>query len=366
MYLEFQFTNHTPIIKMSDRRKFIKDISAAAVLSAVPAAVLAKPGEKTEPKVSHYHKMWGCLLHLSYNFWVEYSTPSPYRGYRPYLQMSEDLWNDATGAMAKAGLNMVIIDLGDGVKYESHPEIAVNNAWSVERLKKELDRLRKLGLEPIPKLNFSAGHDTWLGVYSRMISTPKYYEVCADLIKEVSELFDQPRYFHLGMDEENYNDQRYKNLVVIRQNELWWHDFHFLVENVEKHGSRAWIWSDYMWKHSEDFFKNMPRSIIQSNWYYSENMDEKLTPVKAYLDLESHNYDQVPTGGFYRKNDADERNMMNTVQFCEKNISDARLLGFLQTFWAPTTEDNRRNILKAINLIGEAKAWFDKNHKKPY
>jgi hypothetical protein len=108
-------------------------------------------------------KIWACLLHLGYNFWVEYSTPSPFRGYRPYLQLSESLWDDAASNMVKNGMNMVVIDLGDAIKYESHPEIAVNNAWSTTRLRKELDKFRKMGLEPIPKLNFAAGHDIWLG-----------------------------------------------------------------------------------------------------------------------------------------------------------------------------------------------------------
>ncbi|MES2373357.1 MAG: Tat pathway signal protein [Bacteroidota bacterium] len=345
---------------MSDRRNFIKNISAAGLIGAVPNSLLAQAKEKPmSPQGVPTEKIWGCLLHLSYNFWVEYSSPSPFRGYRPYLQMSEDLWNDATEKMAKEGLNMIVIDLGDGVKYDSHPEIAVNNAWSPARLRKELDRLRKMGLEPIPKLNFAAGHDIWLGKYSRMVSTEEYYKVCGDLIKEVGEIFNKPRFFHLGMDEENAEDQRYLDYVVIRQNDLWWHDFNFFVNNVEKAGSRAWIWSDYAWHKPDDFFKKMPKSVMQSNWYYEETFGETEPGVKAYLDLEKYGYDQIPTGGYYKT----DKNMMNfykTVQFCKKNISNAHLHGFLQTLWAPTTEDNRTNILKAIELVGDAKKVYEK------
>ena len=114
-------------------------------------------------------------------------------------------------------LIMVLVDLGDAIKYESHPEIAVNNAWSTTKLKEELKKMRGMGLEPIPKLNFAAGHDAWLKKYSRMVSTDIYYGVCKDLIEEVSDLFDKPRLFHLGMDEENADDQRYLQLAVIRQ-----------------------------------------------------------------------------------------------------------------------------------------------------
>ena len=107
--------------------------------------------------------IWGCLIHLSFNMWEEYIWEGrPFRGYRPSLELSETLWNDAIELMGRKGVNMVVIDLGDAVQYLKHPEIAVNGAWTVERLKNELRRIRSLGMEPIPKLNFSAGHDSWM------------------------------------------------------------------------------------------------------------------------------------------------------------------------------------------------------------
>ena len=63
------------------------------------------------------------------------------------------------------------------MEFPSHPELAVKGSWSPERMQKELERLRGLGLEPIPKLNFSAMHDEWLGDYGRMLCTDEYYRV---------------------------------------------------------------------------------------------------------------------------------------------------------------------------------------------
>jgi hypothetical protein len=346
---------------MSNRKDFIKQVLAVGALSAIPDVVLSQVNSFSLQQNDAKDKIWACLLHLSHNMWVEYSTPtSPFRGYRPYLQLNETVWTDVREKMAKEGMNMVLIDLGDAIKYESHPEIAVNQAWSTTRLKDELAKFRKMGIEPIPKLNFAAGHDTWLGKYSRMVSTEPYYQVCKDLIAEVIELFDKPRFFHLGMDEENAEDQRYHDLITVRQHDLWWHDFYFLVDQVEKGGSRAWIWSDYMWKNSEVFFKKMPKSVVQSNWYYEETYDETNVAVKAYKDLEAHGYDQIPTGGFYKNN---PKNIMSTVQYCDRQIPDYRLLGFLQTFWKPNTEEFREQILTGIELTGDAKKWFEKNHK---
>ena len=67
-----------------------------------------------------------------------------------------------------------------------------------------------------------------------MVSTPEYYKVCADLIKEVCEAFGNPEFFHLGLDEENAANQVYREFVHIRNNKLWWHDAYFYFDEVEK------------------------------------------------------------------------------------------------------------------------------------
>lgn len=345
---------------MNDRRNFIQQMSALGLLGLMPDILLAQPTQPPRRTTPAPHKMWGCLIHLSFNMWEEYIAPErEARGYRPDLRVSDKLWSDAREKMVKEGMNMVLIDLGDAIQYKSHPEIAVNHAWSRLRLKNELAKFRAAGLEPIPKLNFSTGHDTWLGKYSRMVSTNEYYAVCKDLIDEVVELFDKPRYFHLGMDEEDAEHQKYYQYIVVRQKDLWWKDFYFLTGEVEKKGSRPWIWSDAIWHRPDDFLKKMPKSVLQSNWYYRKSFDDLTLPqLKAYTDLEANGYDQVPTGTSYYPDI--QENMMGNVQYCSKNIADERLLGFLQTVWVPTIDENRELILKGIGLTGDAKRWYDK------
>ena len=249
--------------------------------------------------------------------------------------------------MAAAKMNMVVIDMGDGVRYESRPEIAVENAWFVTRLREELKKLRDMGLEPVPKLNFASSHDAWLGEYSHCLSTEKHYRVCADLIAEVSDIFGKPRFFHLGMDEETAGHQKYYQYVVVRQFDLWWRDFLFLQNEVKKAGSRPWIWSDYLWRHPADFFEKMPKDVLQSNWYYGvEFGNDKM--VKAYDRLEEHGYDQIPTASNHSHKD----NFRLTVNYCTNHISSKHLLGFLQTPWRPTIEEFREHHLEAIAQVG--------------
>jgi len=60
--------------------------------------------------------------------------------------------------MVAKKMNMVIIDLGEFPVYPSHPELALPGSRSPDWIRGEVRRLKSLGLEPIPKLNFSAAH----------------------------------------------------------------------------------------------------------------------------------------------------------------------------------------------------------------
>ena len=321
----------------------------------------AKPDHA--PQTGGSPLIWANLLHLSYNMWCDRSlTPSnpitvgEATHYQPYLRCDDKLWEELTDRMAKAKMNMIVIDLGDGVQYQSHPEIAVKGAWSTERLRKELARLRKLGLEPIPKLNFSTTHDAWLGVYSRQVSTPPYYKVCEDLIEEVIHLFDKPRLFHLGYDEETAASQAGKAYVVVRQYDLWWSDFQFFMKKVEDRGVRPWIWSDYAWNNGEQFLKRMPKSVMQSNWcYYAEFVDTK-TEVHWFGELERNGYDQIPTSS----NWLSPKSFGAMVEYCQKKIAPPRLKGFLQTPWLPTLETFRQKHIEAIDQVAAAMAAYAK------
>lgn len=319
--------------------------------------------------------IWAKLLHLSYNMWFD-CPPSVCKKKthaiaQPFLRFDDQVWSDILERMAGVGMNMIVLDLGDGVRYKSRPEIAVENAWSPKRLKQEIARAREMGIEIIPKLNFATSHDIWLGMYSRMISTPAYYDVCRDLITEVCDIFDGPRFFHLGMDEETAVNQIHSRLMVVRQFDLFWHDINFLFDVVREGGARPWIWSDYQWYHPEQFIENMPKFVLQSNWWYYKTMHPEtvltranpqimddgtsnmsrvlnLKPVKAYIEMERHGYDQVPTGGLCGK----PTSFANTVSFARRHIAPERLFGFMQTTWCPTLEECREKHLQAIDLVG--------------
>ena len=309
--------------------------------------------------------IWAGLFHMGVNMWSDQPVDSwgPYKGEQlklvckaDRLRFDEGVWRSITGRMAEVGMNMVVIDLGEAIKYPSHPELWVEGSWEIDRFRKELARLRAMGLEPIPKMNFSAAHDTWLNEYERMLSTKTYFDVCADLIRDVAEIFDHPRFLHLGYDEETTGHQAKYMYCAVRQGELWWHDFLWFVKETEKNGMRPWIWSDYVWHHPELFYSRMPKSVLQSNWYYGAEFDAaKLGEfaakrVKTYDDLDRAGFDQVPTGS----NWGNDANFGGTVDYCTRVCSPERLKGFLMAPWYFTLPEWEAKNLSAVDQVGAA------------
>ncbi|MDQ1255703.1 MAG: hypothetical protein QG656_296 [Candidatus Hydrogenedentes bacterium] len=303
--------------------------------------------------------VWAYLVHLGTNMWCDRDAPElvdrPYLCAKPHMRCERTVWDDLIKAWNGAGINMAVIDLGEGVEYQSHPELAVRGSWKREWLQEELVKLRDLGIEPIPKLNFSTAHDAWLGKYGRCVSSEAYYRVCCELIAEVFTLFDNPRFFHLGMDEETAEHQRYYSYVAIRQYDLWWHDLHFLLEQVKRRGAQSWIWSDYFWRHPEAFIEKMPKTVLQSNWYYGEAFEDTVDAVKAYVELDKNGFDQIPAGSNWTTPD----NFANTVKFCKDHIDPERLKGFLQTVWKPSIESLRADHMAAVDQVAKARAAFE-------
>jgi len=355
----------------TNRRSFIKQAAAMSMAGCVSGlwggnAVAAPNGAGD--------KIWSCFLHLSFNFAGGINHPRWGNGPRTEFEPEQTVWDDAVKKMAEQNINMVVINLDDSVLWRSHPEIALKNSWTPERLREELAKIRKLGIEPIPLLNFSATHDAWMGEYAKMVSSKPYYQFCKDLIAETIEIFDKPRFIHFGMDEETYGHQSHFNYIVIRQKEQWWDDLLFYFDEAMMRGVRPWVWSDYVWNNPDLFFKKMPKYAVQSNWYYGEEFDiDKLSGgvkryVQAYLDLNAAGYDQIPTASndaiMYNPQRNNNKSIGNTVEFASKHINDKHLLGFLQSMWMPTIEQFRPNIMQTIELTGEARRKLELNVKQ--
>uniref|UniRef100_A0AB33IQ49 Tat pathway signal protein n=1 Tax=Prevotella sp. GTC17253 TaxID=3236793 RepID=A0AB33IQ49_9BACT len=341
-----------------DRRNFLKRATALGMVATLPRGLWGTPSiEQTVEAAPMTDKLWACLLNLSFNFAGQIKL---FGGLRTEFELQMAVWDAAIERMVSNRVNMVFINLDDSVGWHSHPEISLAHSWSHTQLRQQLARLRKVGIEPMPMFNFSTTHDAWLGKYAKMVSSDKYYKVCADLIAEAIQLFDTPRFIHFGMDEERI-DYQLSDYIVIRQQETWWADLYFYIAEAMKRGVRPCVWSDYVWHHPDDFFKMMPHSVVQCNWWYTEKFSINDVAIRSYLDLAREGYDIIATGSFDQNN---PKSIGNTMRFCAEHIDKGHLLGFMQTFWRPVTETYRQPILQGIDLLGTARTDYENKKKK--
>ncbi len=308
--------------------------------------------------------IWAALLHLGMNMWGDQK--APLKPVCDHLRFDEPVWREVTQAMHDIGMNMIVIDLGEGMEFKKHPELAVKGTWSQDKMRRELDRLRGLGLEPIPKLNFSTLHDAWLGEYQWMISTPEYYRVVEDTIAEAIDVFDRPRFMHLGWDEEEVGSlqQRFE-LMIERHSDLWWHDFLFTLKQVEDRGVRPWVW------HARDFDEwvaRCPKNVLASWAMYGRtyNVDKvdvvrHVKMIPRFKGLDDAGFDQIPCATTWIPNYYAKYHLKNndvnfplTVQHCRNTLSPERLKGFLMAPWTSTQFSRREFLLRSIDIVGQS------------
>jgi hypothetical protein len=358
------------------RREFIGMSALAAGAALTGCTTVSKASSPVPPEGD----IRSILLHLGHNMWCDWYPEdfdiSKVKHGLPdkKLRCTDEIWRRSVDHMASKGMNQLVIDVGEGLVYPSHPELAIEGSWSPEKLADEIARARGLGLEVIPKLNFSTTHNGWLKHYRRMVSTPQYYRLCEDLLDDVSEIFGRPRYIHIGCDEEDTTwhlmHSNTRLYVLARRGEMWKYDFMHLVNKIESLGSRAWAWSDYGWDHA-DFIEWCPKSVLLSNWYYDEGhggFDVEKNPVAEdkkrlaqYAQLEKAGYDQVPCGtnwvGWARKRKkvgADDV-IGSLVKHCRKAVSPKHLKGFMMASWRPcATADDFAFISRGIDLLSAA------------
>ena len=211
-------------------------------------------------------KLWAFNINLGYNMWFDKFSLLKFNEYdkieRDFLYFDKDTWNRVTEFLPKQGINTVVIDLAEGIKYDCCPELAVEGSLSKDEFREMLKRLRELGLTPIPKLDFSAAHDIWLKDYSRMLTTEPYRELVRNLIDEVCELFDKPEYFHIGMGDESNDYQKYYGFIVTRGRINFWQDVNIMLDACRKNGARPIMSAEYYFREPYLFTQNITEDVI--------------------------------------------------------------------------------------------------------
>lgn len=331
-------------------------------------------------------KMWSILVHLGPGMGL----PADKRLTGKKMLFDDNMWDMILKRSEDCGINTIVLDVGDGIEYATHPEISAEGAWTKTRLKKEIKRCEELGIKLIPKLNFSAMHDNWLGYYNRMLSTPQYYRVCSDLIKEVYEAFMQPEYIHIGMDEESAEFCN-SEFNCFRTGNLYWHDMRFLVDCVEDTGAKAWIWSNPLFDHPEEYKKHFaPDELLISPYHYNALRKDHYTPIESRseymvyynegkyaemgikfveedpylvhfmevaLPLMKEGYLYVPCASVFNRC---KYNHDDLLEYFRNNAPDEQIIGYMTAPWYRTTKEYESFFIESFDDFKAAKEKFYK------
>lgn len=311
-------------------------------------------------------KIWAFMIQLGNNMWdkkgrqYDCIKDEEESIYRDFLYTDKAIWDEITAFLPSCGFNTLLIDIGEAIRLDSHPELAVEGSWTKEEMRAELARLRSLGLTPIPKYNFSCGHSAWLQDYAYMVGTQKYYDVCRDIIEEVIELFDTPPFFHLGLEEEDFANQRSQPVAVIRSPSKKIRDAHFLFDICRSHGVRPWIWCNYTcvegYGGEEAFREAIDKDVLISNWYYGNVPSDPVAysqnkSLYLYQKLGEWGYDQVPTSSTYGYHLSTKL----TMKFFKSAVNMNTTMGFMTCPWLATMPKYKYMLLNDAFVFGKAK-----------
>lgn len=241
-------------------------------------------------------------------------------------------------AMAEAGLNLLLIDPKDGVRYAAHPELTRSYSQDVDVLRRLCERAAQYSIETAIKLNFSQSpvhqHNHWFRPHNDLFDTPEYWKLAFEIIDELLETVKPPRFFHVGMDEDH--DRSYLQYVEAIKT---------LHDGLFARKRRTLIWNDSAchWPraaiHREKSLEaelHVPKDVIHVLWDYGGGDPTSLTRIRERgFDLWG-----APGG----KPDLVAR------------MRDALLkvggMGILITHWMPCVPSHREELLGRISVCG--------------
>lgn len=276
----------------------------------------------------------------------------------------------------ECGADTVLFDIGEAIQYPSHPEIWIDGCLSADKAREVVERMKAMGYEVIPSLNFATDHHHWLCEYQRMVSTPEYYRVCEDVIRDAWEICGHPATFHLGYDEEDMDctfihARNYPTLVAVRQGDLYWHDLNWFCDICRKLGSRPSFWMDKQRRSSyshDVFVKHIGKDVLLMPWDYTSVYEGNTSPkLKKTIDgmkrLAEAGYDMIPIGSNWMlpklrtpERQTTRENIPNLFAWAKKNLPPERFVGFGAAPWAGMKASGNPVWFEAAELLGEVKA----------
>jgi len=257
---------------------------------------------------------------------------------------------------APAGYNQIMVEVGQALRYTSHPKVAPDWAWSRAQWQEYVKAARSLGMDVVPQFN-ALGHQPESGLtkaYPELSEDPFGWCVCTrhpNTRRYLCEIFDelidvfQPHTCNIGLDEIDMNPERRAHSGrdifgccprcreadggdLLAEHVLGLH------EHLKGRGMGVIMWGDMLMYKKEHNCRSglkagtwpaidqLPRDIILADWAYSPVPDygaSRYFIEKGFRVMGATWQDPRPLPSFSR--------------FATEN----GLVGMIQTTWSPPT-----------------------------
>ncbi|GAB4239350.1 MAG: family 20 glycosylhydrolase [Acidobacteriota bacterium] len=272
--------------------------------------------------------------------------------------------------LPREGVNVLVLEIGYGFRFPSHPELAAEGALDAGDVRALLRAARSRDIRLIPQLN-CLGHQSWAehtfpllvkypefdetpgqypnneGIYCRSYCPlhPDVHRVVFALIDDLVTAFDA-KDFHVGMDEvfliasEHCPRCRGKDPA-----ELFAGEVRALYDHLAEKGVRMWMWGDRFldgkttgigkWEAAENgthpAVDRVPKDIVICDWHY-----EYSPPTPGYFALKGFPVVVSP----WRKTDV-ALHQLGRVRLLREATNPTlaeRAWGVLQTTWCNPAE----------------------------
>lgn len=186
-------------------------------------------------------------------------------------------------------LNLVVLEVLQGMKYERHPELAGPAAYTKDEVRRIVRFLRDRGVEVVPQVE-SLGHANWLVIPHRELReddddhtlctrNPQTRRILVDCYTECLEVFE-PRYFHFGLDEIRWAtdrvaaEKRCPRCKGVDKREIFVEQVKWLHDWAATSGLKMMMWADMILPEHNggapfnlaDTVDKLPRDIILCDW----------------------------------------------------------------------------------------------------
>ena len=251
--------------------------------------------------------------------------------------------------LSRFKMNHLIIEV-DNIRWKSDPTIALDWSMDQEDLRQDIRHANENFIEVSPLLQ-SLGHCEWMFKNGRNLdlaenpdrpyaycpSNPRTYDFILPFYDEVVELFNRPRFVHIGHDEvqEPGGFPRHQECKKRSAEQIFVDDTLRIREHLAKKGARVMMWGDMMLSKGDApdatnaespekakwIRDRLPKDVVITDWHYAPGKPEEFKSLRIFVD-EGH--DAIASTWFTPGN----------IEAFSKQAKNVGAMGLLQTTWA--------------------------------